>query len=189
MIVFVIHNLFYNKVQKLETKVIMILFFFFLFVEPFGSNTGLLKVAPLLIIFPFIYQFSELATKKLYLVLLISILPFAIFEKANSIYEDSNLVQLRFTTNIKSIQGINTTLKRARFSNSIDAQYKKLIHDNYAVFFYGNKSQIFNYLYPSFDLHIKDFHQPVNDLLYLNQIYLLITRSDFTCESCVTMIL
>ncbi len=170
MVVFVIHNLFFNKVQKNEKIVIMILFLSFLFVEPFGSNTGLLKVAPLLIIFPFVYQFSELATKKLYLVLLITILPFAILEKANSIYEDSKLVQLRYTTNTKFIQGINTTFQRARFVNLIDSEYKKLTHDNYAVFFYGNKSQIFNYLYPSFDLNIKDFHQPINDLLYLNQI-------------------
>lgn len=169
MIVFVVHNLFFNNIQQLKTKVIIITFFLFLFLEPFGSNTGLLKAAPLLIIFPFIYQLSQLATKYIYILLFITILPLAILEKSNSIYEDSDLIKLRYTTKVKYIKGINTTLTRARFVNSIDTEYQKLIDDNYAVFFYGNTSQIFKYNYPRFDLHIKDFYQPI-DLSYWNQI-------------------
>ena len=170
MIFFVAHNLFFNKVQDIKIIFFFILFFLFLFVEPFGSDTGLIKAGPLFILFPFIYEFSKLPVKKTYLIILVTLLPFAILEKPNSIYEDSNLAKLHYSTKIKTIQGISTNEKRAQFVNSIDDEYKTLTRMNYAVFFYGNKSHIFRYLYPSHDFNIKDFYQPLDDLLYLNLI-------------------
>jgi hypothetical protein len=176
MIVFLIHNIFYNIRTEFKTKGFFIFYLFFLFIEPFGSNTGLLKSAPLLIIFPFAYDYSKLNFKKVYLVLFVSILPFAIIEKANSIYEDSSLNKLRYTTEINTINNINTSKERVLFINAIDKEYKNLTKKNYTVFFYGNKSQIFKYLYPTFDLKIKDFHQPIDDPLFFDQILMEINR-------------
>ena len=170
IIVFILHNFLNKAVNNLKTNAFLIFLLLFLFIEPFGSDTGLLKASPLFIIFPFVYEYSKLKTKNLYFILLVSILPFAIMEKAKSIYQDSTIHKLQYITNIEIINHINTSKERAKFINSIDTEYKILSNNNYAVFFYGKKSQIFKYLYPTFNLGIKDYHQQVDELKYLNQI-------------------
>ena len=101
---------------------------------------------------------------------MLTILPFAIIEKVNYIYQDSRLYKLSFLTNKNQLLGIHTTENRANFVNKMDKEYNYLIKNNYAVFFYGNKSHLFNFLYPKYNLKIADFHQTVDNDLYANKI-------------------
>lgn len=160
-----------NRKNGLDYKnLISCLFLLFLFINPFGSNTGLLKATSLFLLFPFVLCIYELKFKKFWFLLLIVVLPFSLIETFYSTYEDRGLFSLNKTLDLDLLHPINTTNARAGFLKNMDSVIIELQSKNIQTYFYGDKSHIFHYLYPKTSLHINSFYQPTDDPIYYPQI-------------------
>lgn len=163
VIVFIIQN---RKELLNIQNLILYVYILFLFINPFGSNTGLLKAASLFLLLPFVLSFQKLKPDKYWLLILIVLLPFSLFEKFYSTYEDKGILSLNKTLDLKLLKSIKTTEYRADFLRNIDKEIIELRKNNVKVYFYGDKSHIFHYLYPETNLNINSFFQPVEELVY-----------------------
>jgi hypothetical protein len=74
------------------------------------------------------------------------------------------------------LKSIKTTETRADFLESIDMEISELRKNNFQVYFYGDKSHIFHYLYPGTNLNINSFFQPLDDLVYYPKIEQIINK-------------
>src|SRR5690606_34767258 len=74
------------------------------------------------------------------------------------------------TLNIEMLQPIKTNEKRLVFLNQVNKKVKQLQDENVSIFFYGNKSHIFHYIYLNTALDIKAIDQPLNDLIFFPKI-------------------
>jgi len=158
-----------NRKDLLSLKnMVLYLCFLFLFINPFGSNTGLLKAVSLFLLLPFVLSINDLKLKKYWLLILIVLLPFSLIEKFYSTYEDGGILVLNRT--LELLKSIKTTETRADFLERIDMEISELKKNNFQVYFYGDKSHIFHYLYPWTNLNINSFFQPVEELIYYPQI-------------------
>ena len=160
-----------NRKDLLSLKhMVLYLYFLFLFINPFGSNTGLLKAVSLFLLLPFVLSIYDLKLKQYWLLILIVLLPFSLIEKFYSSYEDRGILSLNRTLELKLLKPIKTTETRADFLEKIDMEVNELKKNNVQVYFYGDKSHIFHYLYPATNMNINSFFQPVDELAYYPKI-------------------
>jgi len=160
-----------NRKDLLSLKhLVLFLYFLFLFINPFGSNTGLLKAVSLFLLLPFVISINDLKLKKYWLFIFIVLLPFSLIEKFYSTYEDKGILSLNRTLELELLKSIKTTETRSNFLERIDIEINELKKNNVQVYFYGDKSHIFHYLYPWTNLNINSFFQPVEELIYYPQI-------------------
>lgn len=151
-------------------NLVLYLYILFLFINPFGSNTGLLKATSLFLLLPFILSFRNLKPQPYWTVILVILLPFSLIEKLSGTYEDKGIPALNTPLNIGLLTPIRTTETRAAYLENIGVEIKELKTNNVQVYFYGDKSHIFHYLYPETRMSIDFFFQPVDDLKYYSQI-------------------
>ena len=158
-----------GKSRRLEYLTLFV-FVIFLFINPVGSNTGLLKASFLILLLPFILSSIKLKEKNFWISIIIVLIPFSIFGKLYRTYEDGNIFTLDSALKFDKLYPIRTSDKRQEFLQEIDQEVKKLREQGFKVYFYGNKSHIFQYLYPNTTLGIKAFDQPVDDLIFFPHI-------------------
>ncbi len=151
-------------------NLVLYLYVLFLFINPFGSNTGLLKAVSLFLLLPFVLSFTNLKPEKYWLLILIVLVPFSFIEKLSGTYEDNSIPVLNTTLTIPALHPVKTTKTRAAFLEKIDSEISELKKNNVEVYFYGDKSHIFHYLYPETAMNINSFFQPVEELMYYSQI-------------------
>lgn len=161
-------------------QIFLYLYFFFLFINPFGSNTGLLKAVSLFLLLPFVLSINDLKLKQYWLLILIVLLPFSLIEKLYSTYEDRDILSLNRTLDLELLKSINTNETRADFLKKIDREVIELKKNNVQVYFYGDKSHVFHYLYPETNLNINSFFQPVDELDYYPKIEQVISEKPRT---------
>ncbi len=167
----VIVSIIQNRKDLLNIQnLVLFVYILFLFINPFGSNTGLLKATSLFLLLPFVLSFLNFKPEPYWMLILIVLLPFSLIEKLSMTYEDKGIPALDTTVNINSLNIIKTTGTRAAFLENIDAEIKELKKNNVQVYFYGDKSHIFHYLYPETSMNINSFFQPVEELIYYPQI-------------------
>lgn len=171
-----IYNGFKEKFS--ESRLVIFLFITFLFVNPLGSSTGLLKAYSLLLLFPFILSISKLKDKKYWLILVAVLIPFSILTKVFGIYEDKNLMALSEELKLQKLSPIRTNRERAFYLEETDNLVQNLFSRGVEVYFYGDKSHIFHYLYPETFLHNKSFFQPVDDFSYVQDILDMVRDKD-----------
>lgn len=169
---FIIVRLYHWKDNSMVENKVYGLYLCFLFINLLGSNTGLLKGYSLFVLFPFILSFGELrqTERKYWFVLIFALIPFSLVNKVYGIYEEKNILVLTKVPQNELLTPIRTSDVRKRFLDSIEEQVKDLQAQNFQVYFYGDKSHIFNYLYPESSLGIASFFQPVDDPIYFPQI-------------------
>ena len=138
----------------------------------------MLKASWLLLLFPFILGLIDLEFKNFWIFLLVILLPLSFLQKAIVIYEDYNVTYLKKTIDLKYLYPIKTNEIRYSYLKSIDKEVEKLKENNVKVFFYGNFSHLFHYLYPSSSLNIKSFRQPVDTLIFFKEIDNTISKDD-----------
>lgn len=175
-----IHSYYNRKNRGDFSQLLLYVYLLFLFINPFGSDTGFLKMASLLLLFPFILSLIDLKLKKFWFILLITLLPMSILQKAFIIYEDNKIKDLDKILNLKLLHPIRTNEFRYNHLNNVDNLVKELQQNGIKVFFYGNNSHIFHYLYPNSSLSIKSFRQPVDTLLFLPDIEKALLEEDKT---------
>ncbi|NJY63023.1 hypothetical protein HC174_09655 [Salinimicrobium sp. CDJ15-81-2] len=163
-------QLFYRKKQSALQLQIYVLYFLFLFINLFGSNTGLLKGYSLFVLFPFVFSIGNPAGKNYWAILLLVLIPFAFVNKFYGIYEDKNLLLLNEKPRHELLFPIRTHQLRSQYLNEIDAEVTELRKKNIKVYFYGDKSHIFHYLYPEKSLGIASFFQPVDNLKFTSHV-------------------
>jgi len=157
-------------------NLVLYLYVLFLFINPFGSNTGLLKAASLFLLLPFVLSFQNLKPDKYWLLILIVLLPFSFIEKLSGTYEDDGIPLLNTTLTIPALHPVKTTKTRAAFLEKINSEIRELKKNNVEVYFYGDKSHIFHYLYPGTNLNINSFFQPIDELVYYPKIEQIINK-------------
>jgi len=176
--ILIIHT-YYNKLHKYDFKQwIIYLFFLFLFINPLGSDTGFLKAASLLVLFPFILCLTDLKLKKFWFLILITLIPLSILQKASVIYQDFKFIDLNKTLDINLLYPIRTSEIRYNHLKNMENEVRELHKKDIKVFFYGNNSHIFQYLYPENSLNIKSFRQPVDTLIFLPEIEKELLKKD-----------
>ena len=153
-----------------ESSFILYLFLFFLFINSFGSNTGLLKTYSLIVLLPFVIGISELKNQKYWLLLVIVLIPFSIGTKIFGIYEDRNLFVLNEEIKVEKLSSIHTNRIRKHYLEKTDKIIQQLKDKDARVYFYGDKSHIFHYLYPENLCGVNSFYQPTNDPAVLEDI-------------------
>ena len=163
-------QIFHWKKQPALQPQIFVLYFLFLFINLFGSNTGLLKGYSLFVLFPFVFRMGHSVGKTYWSILLLVLIPFSFLNKFYGIYEDKNLLSLNAVPKHKLLSPIRTSKSRAQYLDEIDAKMKELKNSDVKVYFYGDKSHIFYYLYPETVLIYNSFYQPFNDPDLQNKI-------------------
>ncbi|WP_183075504.1 glycosyltransferase family protein [Gillisia mitskevichiae] len=139
--------------------IILILYVICMFVNPFGSNTGLIKASFLFILFPFIAVILKPTRIKFWVGTLIVTCFLGITNKVLIPYEDANFLKLNNSVNIPKLSQIRTQGERSDYLEDVDKEIAKLLNEDINPYFYGSKSHIFNYLYPFASINIKDFNQ------------------------------
>lgn len=156
--------------MKIFDNLILGVFFSFLFINAFGSNLGLLKTSFLFLLLPFVLSAIPVRSSNFWNVILIILIPLAIFLKFHRTYEGQNIFSLNRTLKFELLHPIKTSEERLIFLDEVDKKVKQLQNENVSVFFYGNKSHIFHYLYPNTTLGIKAIDQPLENLIFFPQI-------------------
>lgn len=131
----------------------------FWFIIPFGSNTGLLKSGLMLVILPFLLNDFKISLKSYWLIIFFLLLPLAVSEKLYKTYEDDSILKLQKIEAIDKLRFIHTTPERKLFLKKVIAKADSLQKNDYDLAFYGDKSHIFKYLYPT-SLNSLEFYQP-----------------------------
>lgn len=129
-------------------KPVLLLFLTFILLYPLGSNTGLLKSGMLFLMFPFVYCVNNSGTSKFWHLVLVLIIPFSVLEKLYGTYEEQPIFKLTTTVDLPKLNGIRTSNLRYSFLREVDRKVQEFEHKGIPVYFYGNKSHIFHYLYP-----------------------------------------
>lgn len=167
---YTIIQIFYWKKQSELQLQVFALYFLFLFINLFGSNTGLLKGYSLFVLFPFVFGIGNSVGKNYWSILLLVLIPFSFINKFFGIYEDKNLFSLNAVPGHELLIPIRTCKSRGQYLDAVDAEVKELRNRDIKVYFYGDKSHIFHYLYPGSSLGISSFFQPLNNLDFFSVI-------------------
>ena len=139
-----------NEVEKggWMTILALLALLAFSFTPAIGSNTGLLKIAPLLIAFmPYIAEQCNMDTQqqsRIGYIILLGI--FAIPLKTISIYEDSPVFRLTQSPKSQLLTHIRTTPIRANFVDDVISVYNGEKRQNQEVMFFGKMAHVFTYL-------------------------------------------
>lgn len=146
----IVGYIFFKKLLTREYKTVIVLTFILsiAIIPVFGSNTRLLKLAPILICFaPFLILNYNIKLNNFIIFLTSIFFVFMIYLKTNSIYEDSSL---KFLTNkplTQKISNISTTPNRADLINDVMNHYDSLkIKNENNIIFWGRVSHVFCYL-------------------------------------------
>lgn len=153
-----------------QKRLISYLFLFFLFINPFGSNTGLLKAYSLTFLLAFVLSINEVQHKEYWKLLLLVLIPFSILTKFVGIYEDKNLYSLSEKIEFGELTNVYTNKDRKNFLLETDMIVKQLQERGIEVFFYGDKSHVFSYLYPKTSFNLNRFSQPEKDLFEIDEV-------------------
>ncbi|GHA30055.1 hypothetical protein GCM10007103_09180 [Salinimicrobium marinum] len=94
-------------------------------------------------------------------------MPISVVEKIYGTYEDKNILDLNMSLKTNKLNLVRTTETRAVYLRDVDVVVRELKEDGVEMFFYGDKSHIFHYLYPATSFGIKAFNQPMEDLIFL----------------------
>lgn len=156
--------------NKIFDILILGMFFSFLFINAIGSNLGLLKTSFLFLLLPFVLSVISFRIINYWKFILLILIPLSVFLKFHRTYEGQNIFSLNRTLNIELLHPIKTGEGRFIFLNEVDQKVKQLQGNNVSVFFYGNKSHIFHYLYPNTTLEIKAIDQPLENLIFFPKI-------------------
>lgn len=143
---------------------IFVLYFLFLFINLFGSNTGLLKGYSLFVLFPYIFSIGNQLNKNYWSILLLILIPFSFVNKLYGVYEDKNLLSLNAVPRHELLTPIRTNESRAQYLDVIDSEVKELRNKDIKIYFYGDKSHIFHHLYPWATVISGSFQQSIDDL-------------------------
>lgn len=168
-----------NKInyQKHESRLI-ILFIVLMFVHPFGSNTGLIKASFFFLMFPFTILMLKLKNHKFWLGTLVIISTLGVVTKLAFPYQDSNFFKLDSAVSIAALSPIKTQEDRAEYLENVIQEINHLKRKRIAVYFYGNKSHIFHYLYPETTFDLKNFNQSLQDTSFYPEIERLIESKE-----------
>ncbi len=174
---FILINLIKGRTKE---QTISLLFLTFMILYPIGSDTGLLKSCTIFLLFPFLYCTNNSEGNRFWILILVLLIPFSILEKLYGTYEEELIYKLDTTVELPGLYPIKTSEKRYMFLKEIDLKVKDLREKGFQVYFYGNKSHIFHYLYPGSDLNLKSFYQPVNDLSLYGEMEKELIREENT---------
>lgn len=168
-----------NKRRRSDSKnPVLFLFLIFLLINPFGSNTGLLKATFLVVLLPFVLSYVNFKMNGYWLLIFFILIPFSILENFYKTYEDQGILHLDQRLENEVLYPVKTTSRRSEFLKGVDMEVKQLKEKNIPVFFYGDKSHIFHYLYPDSDLNINSFYQPLEDMTYYPHIKKVINDNE-----------
>ena len=126
-----------------------------------GSNTGLLKLSPLLIIFlPLLFYFKRAYfLKSIFVFISITLL---IIVNASKPYEDQRISYLNKKLHIDKVNYIYTSKLRADFINDVLIEFNKL-NDKKNLIFYGKVAHVFYFLTDTKDLIEYSFKMNINN--------------------------
>jgi hypothetical protein len=130
-----------------------------------GSDTGLLKLAPLLVVFaPWVVEQCDGARENPWFVGYMAVLVVLIIPlKAVSIYEDAPVTKLTQTVQAPALAGIRTTPARAAFVEDVLAAYDEEKRRNRTVMFFGKVAHAFDYLAHQAPLYPTSFRMRPDD--------------------------
>lgn len=167
----VVIQTYYNRKDIFSfEQLILYLLLLFLFINPFGSNTGLLKAYSLFLLLPFVLTIIDLKCKKFWLLLFVVLVPFSVLIKFYGIYEDKSLFHLDEKLELKKLSPIRTNSVRKEYLERTDAVVQQLSAQGVDIYFYGDKSHIFHYLYQDSSINISSFFQPVDEITFFPEI-------------------
>ncbi|WP_423818722.1 hypothetical protein V5739_14305 [Salinimicrobium sp. TIG7-5_MAKvit] len=129
-----------------------------------------MKGYSLFVLFPFVFSMGHSVGKTYWSILLLVLIPFSLVNKLYGVYEDKNLLSLNAVPKHKLLSPIRTSKSRSQYLNAIDAEVKELRKRNIKVYFYGDKSHAFQYLYPENSFGIASFFQPVDNIEFISHI-------------------
>ena len=147
----------------------------FALVAAAGSDTGLIKILPIILCFQsFILLKTQFnASKNLLVLLLVIVLHLAVFGGFHRTFKDLKPHQLTQTIQVDNLKYIKTTQKRAAFVENVVAEYYKLKNDSTRIVFYGPSSHIFRYVINEEPIYKSSFWMNSNsDVLALKNVIL-----------------
>lgn len=133
-----------NIVTPINVSFLIILFF--LVVPCFGSNSGLKYMGIFLVFIPIVYIKSNFEYKKYFLIVLITLIPFAVVEKFQIRFMDEKYSLLTEKFESGNLLGIHTTKEKFSRIKEIVQLHEKFEKEGKQVYFYGVDSYLFNYL-------------------------------------------
>jgi hypothetical protein len=111
-----------------------------------GSNTGLLKATPLVLLLPSIYKAIEnSALKSFALGIWICILPLAFLQKAYPVYESHGLHTMRKINQIPGLKGIYTYAEKADLIEEVSKEAEEALDSGIQVYMLGTSGLLFHY--------------------------------------------
>ncbi|MCH4823781.1 hypothetical protein ML462_11425 [Gramella lutea] len=103
---------------------------------------------------------------------LIVIIPFSLVENIGNFYEDESIFKLEKTTEVKELAHIRTNPIRAKLIDQVIDEVVALRKEEVKVNFYGNKSQLFTYLFPDSAFTYNFFQEPTGIKQHMNRVSL-----------------
>jgi hypothetical protein len=172
-----------DKKMSLTNKLIYLSLFLFSFIPALGSDTGLHKTSFIFVFMPFVLSIYEVKRKYNIVLLLILIIPFTIFQRINSTYNDVSTTNANSKTTIQKLKYIYSSTERVNDIESVKKDFNRFTKLKKEVVFYGVKSHIFNYLFINKQAHFMGYFQlldedpeicKLNQLLDKNNVVLIV---------------
>lgn len=138
--------------------------------QPIWLQHGFVEVLLLTPTLSVCFRYFRSKGKKYWLILAAVLIPFSVLIKVFGVYEDKNLMALDEEVKLEKLFPIHTNSEWSNFLKDIDTTVQNLTAQGVEVFFYGDKAHIFHYLYPETSLYLSSFFQPVNDLVFFDEI-------------------
>lgn len=173
----------YLKEGNYTRVIVLFSVFLFAFIPAFGSDTGLLKSSPLLVmffplLFSWLFEQSVPVNKKAFFsAILISLVLFGVYTRCTWFYGDSQkLSELKNVSGNKKLSFIKTTSSRTALIEKVlnmisineDKQEQKI--------FFGQGGQMFYYLLDQEPIVNQFFHLQPNDKIALHQLSEIIIK-------------
>lgn len=181
-----------SKKVNLQNKLMILLLFLFSFIPALGSDTGLHKTSFIFVFLPFVLSMSKKINNTI-IYIVIFIIPFTIFQRINSTYNDVSPIHANSKTSIPKLSYIYSSRDRVADIENVKKDFHKFSKLNREVTFYGVKSHIFNYLFlnekPPFIGYFQSLDNDpelinLNELLNKNNIVLIVfNNSDATLKT------
>jgi hypothetical protein len=140
-----------------------------------GSNTGLLKLSPFLLIFSSImFVNNEIKLSNFSFWLFFTFAMISIQIKPKNIYEDAPMSYLTFTTTNQHLTQIRTTQARANFINDVMEHYDSLTTKSKNIIFWGRVSHLFHFLTSTSTNYSNSFYMSPQNIVEIKQMEQLI---------------
>lgn len=151
----------YKKELFGKTNFHLSVYLLFLSVLAFGSNTGLIKSALIIVLIPAVFYIRVIRDRIFYTMLLLPLIFFSISINLKNIYEDLPLWYLDKELD-EELAWVRTSEIRKEYLQDLEATVDSLKDEGIEVHTWGNKSHIINYLYPGSALSVLEFFQPLD---------------------------